>query len=228
MEEVWKRHCGKCPMELIHHYVAQTGLTGSSCFYLQNVGFKSMHYHGSQVGQCSQQNCQSWRLHGRKLGVLKQHPNMLKRILLLLFSSSSSPLTSILSPIFFRQESWLWAITFSCYILCIGQSVWKRVDWCSWTCLWFQRMRGTMTVCCLVSVNLTEARVTWEWRASIKILSLGRRGSVVKSTDCSSEGPEFKFQQPHGGSQPSVMGSDALFWCVWRQLKCTHIHTCNK
>jgi hypothetical protein len=28
---------------------------------------------------------------------------------------------------------------------------------------------------------------------------------VVKSTDCSSEGPEFKSQQPHGGSQPSVM-----------------------
>ena len=25
-----------------------------------------------------------------------------------------------------------------------------------------------------------------------------------KSTDCSSEGPEFKSQQPHGGSQPSV------------------------
>jgi hypothetical protein len=32
---------------------------------------------------------------------------------------------------------------------------------------------------------------------------------VVKSTDCSSEGPEFKSQQPHGGSQPSVMRSDA-------------------
>ncbi|EDM14224.1 rCG23351 [Rattus norvegicus] len=27
-------------------------------------------------------------------------------------------------------------------------------------------------------------------------------------------GPEFKSQQPHGGSQPSVMRSDALFWCV--------------
>jgi hypothetical protein len=27
-----------------------------------------------------------------------------------------------------------------------------------------------------------------------------RDGSAVKSTDCSSEGPEFKFQQPHGGS----------------------------
>ena len=33
------------------------------------------------------------------------------------------------------------------------------------------------------------------------------------STD-SSRGPEFKSQQPLGGSQTSVMGSDALFWCV--------------
>ena len=32
---------------------------------------------------------------------------------------------------------------------------------------------------------------------------------MVKSTDWSSEGPEFKFQQPHGDSQPSVVGSDA-------------------
>jgi hypothetical protein len=30
-------------------------------------------------------------------------------------------------------------------------------------------------------------------------------GSEVKSTDCSSRGPEFKSQQPHGGSQPSVI-----------------------
>ena len=41
-----------------------------------------------------------------------------------------------------------------------------------------------------------------------------RDGSAVKSTYCSSRGPEFKSQQPHGGSQPSVMRSDALFWCV--------------
>jgi hypothetical protein len=41
-----------------------------------------------------------------------------------------------------------------------------------------------------------------------------REGSVVKSTDCSSGGSEFNSQQPHGGSQPSVMVSDALFWCV--------------
>ena len=36
-------------------------------------------------------------------------------------------------------------------------------------------------------------------------------GSMVKSTACSSRGPEFNSQQPHGSSQPSVMGSDALF-----------------
>ena len=29
---------------------------------------------------------------------------------------------------------------------------------------------------------------------------------MVKSTDCSSRGPEFNSQQPHGGSQPPVMG----------------------
>jgi hypothetical protein len=41
-----------------------------------------------------------------------------------------------------------------------------------------------------------------------------RDGSVLKSTDYSSRGPEFNSQQPHGGSQPTVMGSNALFWCV--------------
>jgi hypothetical protein len=41
-----------------------------------------------------------------------------------------------------------------------------------------------------------------------------RDGSVVKNAGCSSEGPEFKSQQPHGGPQPSVTKSDALFWSV--------------
>jgi hypothetical protein len=41
-----------------------------------------------------------------------------------------------------------------------------------------------------------------------------RDGSVVKSTVCFSRGPEFNSQQPHGGSQPSVMGSNALFLYV--------------
>ena len=32
--------------------------------------------------------------------------------------------------------------------------------------------------------------------------------------DCSSRGHEFNSQQPHGGLQPSIMRSDALFWHV--------------
>jgi hypothetical protein len=48
-----------------------------------------------------------------------------------------------------------------------------------------------------------------------ELVRLGwRDGSAVKSTDCSSGGPEFKSQQPHGGSQPSVMRSDVFFWHV--------------
>jgi hypothetical protein len=39
-------------------------------------------------------------------------------------------------------------------------------------------------------------------------------GSAGKSTDCSSESPKFKSQQPHGSSQTFVMRSDAFFWCV--------------
>jgi hypothetical protein len=57
-----------------------------------------------------------------------------------------------------------------------------------------------------------ENTQTWSWRD----------GSAVKSTDCSSRDPEFNTQQPHSGSLPSVMGSDALFWYAWRQIQCTH------
>jgi hypothetical protein len=42
----------------------------------------------------------------------------------------------------------------------------------------------------------------------------GEMAQWVRAPDCSSEGPEFKSQQPHGGSQPSVMRSDSLFWNV--------------
>ena len=50
----------------------------------------------------------------------------------------------------------------------------------------------------------------------VKTLRSGgwRNGSEVKNTDCSSRGPEFNSQQPHGGSQPSVKKSGALFWPV--------------
>jgi hypothetical protein len=41
-----------------------------------------------------------------------------------------------------------------------------------------------------------------------------RDGSAVKNTDCFSRGPEFKSQQLHGGSQPTMMRPDSLFWSV--------------
>ena len=49
---------------------------------------------------------------------------------------------------------------------------------------------------------------------TVRLAQGWRDGSVVKSSDCSSRGPKFNSQHPHGGSQPSVMGSNAFFWCV--------------
>ena len=54
-------------------------------------------------------------------------------------------------------------------------------------------------------------------------------GSGVKSTGCSSRGHEFNSQQPHSGSQPSIIGSNAFFWCVsntvFIYILNTHTHT---
>jgi len=72
-----------------------------------------------------------------------------------------------------------------------------------------------------------RALTAWGWGFSSVVERLPRKrkalGSVPssekknqkkkkkkKSTDCSSRGPEFNSQQPYGGSQPSVMRSDAL------------------
>jgi hypothetical protein len=53
-----------------------------------------------------------------------------------------------------------------------------------------------------------------------------RDGSVVKSTNCSSKGPEFKSQQPHGGSQPSVMITESLLGCL--KTATVYLHIINK
>ena len=45
-------------------------------------------------------------------------------------------------------------------------------------------------------------------------LGAGEMAQWLRALGCSPRGPEFNFQQQHGGSHPSVMGSDALFWCV--------------
>jgi hypothetical protein len=46
----------------------------------------------------------------------------------------------------------------------------------------------------VIIITIIIIIITWGWRD----------GSVVKSTDCSSKGPEFSSQQSYGGSQPSV------------------------
>jgi hypothetical protein len=42
----------------------------------------------------------------------------------------------------------------------------------------------------------------------------GEMAQWVRAPDCSSKGQEFKSQQPHGGSQPSITRYDSLFWSV--------------
>jgi hypothetical protein len=63
-----------------------------------------------------------------------------------------------------------------------------------------QRVKTTLGVGAVLALSLSLS-------LSLSLfLRLGwRDGSAVKSTDCSSEGPELKCQQPRGGSQPSVM-----------------------
>jgi hypothetical protein len=46
---------------------------------------------------------------------------------------------------------------------------------------------------------------------------------MVKSSDCSSEGPEFNSQQPHGGSPPSVM-TYPLLVCLMTVTVYLHIN----
>jgi len=70
-----------------------------------------------------------------------------------------------------------------------------------------------------IVANLSTVTVGKDVSGNIKVqikrnMTGWRDGSEVKTTDCSSRGPEFKSQQPHGGSKPSVRRSDVVFWCV--------------
>jgi hypothetical protein len=64
----------------------------------------------------------------------------------------------------------------------------------------------------MFELKLLDLRVQFKDTRDLLILRLRgwREGSAVRSTDCSSRGPEFNSQQPHGGSRPSAMGSDEL------------------
>jgi hypothetical protein len=43
-----------------------------------------------------------------------------------------------------------------------------------------------------------------------KLFGVGEMAQWLRALNA----PEFKSQQTHGRSQPSVIRSDALFWCV--------------
>jgi hypothetical protein len=51
-------------------------------------------------------------------------------------------------------------------------------------------------------------------KKKIEMTRAGEMAQWVRASNCSSEGVEFKSQQPHGGSQPSVRRSNTLFWSV--------------
>ena len=47
-----------------------------------------------------------------------------------------------------------------------------------------------------------------------EITRAGEMAQELRALSAPTRGPEFNSQQPLGDSQPSVMGSDAVFWCV--------------
>jgi hypothetical protein len=76
--------------------------------------------------------------------------------------------------------------------------------------------QGLEVLLCIVSISFSTQKVHRLLRKNKcqNLIAGGWRvGSMVKSTHCSSESPEFKSQQPHGGSQPPIKRSNALFWC---------------
>jgi hypothetical protein len=61
-------------------------------------------------------------------------------------------------------------------------------------------------------------------RSIFKIWSVGagEMAQQVRTLTVLPKVLEFKSQQPHGGSQPPVMRSDTLFWC----LKTATVYLC--
>jgi hypothetical protein len=64
-------------------------------------------------------------------------------------------------------------------------------------------------------VSLSVFRLCISRSERMKITRAGEMAQRLRTLAALlNEGPEFKFQQPHGSTQPFVMRSDALFWCV--------------
>jgi hypothetical protein len=102
----------------------------------------------------------------------------------------------------FSVQSWL-----SWNSLC--RPGWSRTQKSACLCLPSAGITGMRHHCLavilflIIPINTARKAAMGGWRG----------GSAIK-TEPPSRGHEFNSQQPHGGSQPSVMRSDALFWCV--------------
>jgi hypothetical protein len=100
-----------------------------------------------------------------------------------------------------RSEVNFWTPLFlSFHHLCLGN--WTHVIRSGSRCLYL-----TETACC----PKTNPLRGW------------RDGSAVKSTDCFLRGPEFNSQYSHGGSEPSVVGSESLFRGMCEDRTLIHI-----
>lgn len=76
----------------------------------------------------------------------------------------------------------------------------------------------------LTDKNFSEESLRRDWKAawpehlSLSLTSLGiisccwRNDLEFESSGCSSRGSEYNFQQPLGGTQPSIIRAGALFW----------------
>jgi hypothetical protein len=79
--------------------------------------------------------------------------------------------------------------------------------------IWLKRCPHMLSI---AVVNAITTINSWTRRfiLSYSLFPAHHEGKSWQEPVYSSEGPKFKSQQPHGGSQPPVMRSDALFWCV--------------
>ncbi|EDM01797.1 rCG30256 [Rattus norvegicus] len=75
-----------------------------------------------------------------------------------------------------------------------------------------QEISCSQGLCSVVKIDSVDYLPPWTRRALRLEVSGWIDGSVVKSTDCSSRGPEFKSQQPRGVSQPSVIRCPILVY----------------
>jgi hypothetical protein len=81
---------------------------------------------------------------------------------------------------------------------------------------------------------LSEGLPTGEWSGrQMRNYAEGAGEGAVKSTGCSSKGPRFNAQHPHGSSQASVTllsvssdfcGQQVCMWCIDTCSQSTHIH----